>query len=80
MRPNSHSRSSTRDADDVGDHVHRQLVRDVLHEVARAPFECLFDDRHGPLPRLGLEPPDHAGREPGADQTALTNVVASVHA
>ena len=69
-----------RDADDVGDHVHRQLVRDVLDEVARAALACPLDDRDGPLPRLGLESPHHARGEAGADQTALPNVVASVHA
>ena len=66
-------------ADDVRDHVHGQLVCDVLDEVAGAPFECLFDNRYGPLTRVGLESPHHAGRETGADQTALPNVVASVH-
>ena len=69
-----------RDAHDVGDHVHRQLVRNLLHEVTLAAFQGVLDDRHRPLARLFLEPPHHARGETRADQAALTHVRAPVHA
>ena len=68
------------DADDVGDHVHRQLVGDLRDEVALSELQCPVDDRLGPLPDLVLELLDHARGEAGADEPALPDVVAAVHA
>ena len=69
-----------RDADDVGDHVHRQRVGHLAHEVDLPLGQGVVDQPPGPPPALLLELGDAPRREPGADQTALAHVVAPVHA
>ncbi len=58
-----------RNADDVGDHVHRDQVRDVGDEVEIAERGRLVEDPIGAGPDLLLELGDHPWREPGADQS-----------
>ena len=44
VRSNTQGRSAIGDADDVGDHVHRELVADVAHELDLAALEGGVDD------------------------------------
>ena len=67
-------------AHDVGDHVHRKLVGDILHEVAGSALASSLDDGRRPAACLLFESADHAGGESRADQPALAQVCAAVHA
>ncbi len=66
------------DAHDVGDDVHRQLVGDVLHEVAGAHLGRRVEHTRGPRRDLLVEPLDHAGREARADQLAHPGVAGRI--
>ena len=66
------------DAHDVGDDVHRELVGDVLHEVAGARLGGGVEHAGGARGDLLVEPLDHAGRETRADQLAHARVVGRV--
>ena len=62
------------DADDVGDEVHGQQVRDIAHEVAVAPLDDVADDVARPHVDALVQASDHAGREPGADELPQARV------
>jgi hypothetical protein len=66
------------DPDDVGDHVHRERVGGIVHELALAALEQARDDRPRPRADLLFEPADHARREAAVDQPAQAPVRAAV--
>ena len=80
VRPKSHSRSSTGMPTMsaimcIGSWYATSWTKS---QVPRSSARSTIETAHSRVWRL--ESAHHAGREPGADQTALTNMVASVHA
>ena len=67
-----------RDPDDIRDHVHRERVGDVVHELAFAAREDPRNDCPGARADLLLDAPDHARRETPVDQAAQPAVGAPV--
>ena len=67
------------DADDVGDHVHRQQEGDIVDEVALALLRGPIEDPMGAVGDVLLELGDHPRCEAGADQSAEPRVLRRVH-
>ena len=68
-----------RDAHEVGDHLERELGRDVDDEVALAALGHPVDDVGGALAHRRLELADHPRREALVDEPAVAGVQRRVH-
>ena len=68
-----------RDAEHLGDHLQRELGRDVDHEVGGAGLDHLVEDLVGLLADAVLERADLAGREAPVHELAVARVLGRVH-
>ncbi len=68
-----------RHADELGDDVEGKLGCDIDHEVAIVLRERFVEDVVGELTDVGLELPDHPGREAAIDQLAIPSVIRGIH-
>ena len=68
-----------RDADHLGDHLERQLGRDVDDEVALARLDHVVEDLVGELADVRLDHAHLAGREAAVHELAVARVLGRVH-
>ena len=68
-----------RDAEELRDHLQRQLGGDARDEVALALLDHVVEDEGGGLADVLLEAADHAGGEALVDEQPVARVHRRVH-